>query len=150
MNPKTEKPNVFGLDIIQKEVKRLQDRATKLQSRAIIRTDARVEKTGSEVDIIKLSTQNIQSILIKELRPIMHETRSLVHETHWKMDLYANATRSNIGTFGLVRHESEYHVFPMGTYIIFGRRINFIVLRKELETMGVRFSRRLSSISPEL
>ena len=147
----TEKPNNFGLDVIQKQVKRLQDRATTLQSKAIVRTDANVERTGSEVDIIKLSTQNIQNLLVKELRPVMLETHSLVQETFWKMDLYANATRSDLGTLGLVRHDpSEPLVLPMGIYFIFGeRRINVFVAREKIAGTGALFSKRLSSISPE-
>ena len=149
MNPKTEKPNNFGLDVIQEEVKRLQDRATTLQSKAIVRTDANVEKTGAVVDIIKLSTQNIQSMLVKELCPVMHETRNLVQERHWRMDLYANATRADVGTVGFVSHNPRFHMFPKGTYIVFGRVISFIILRKELSASGVYSSRRLGSISPE-
>ena len=87
MNPNTEKPNDIGLDVIQKEVKRLQGRATTLQSKAIVRTDANVEKTGSVVDRIKISTQSIERIMIEELRPIMNETRNLVRESRWKMDV---------------------------------------------------------------
>ena len=172
MNPKTGKPNDFGLDVIQKEVKRLQDRATTLQSKAIVRTDANVEKTGSMVDIIKYSTQDIQGILTKELRPVIDETRSLVQETLWKMDLYAKTTRADIETVGSVSQESEFnpyakttradietvgfishrlecHEFPVGTYIIFGKYIAFVVLRRELSATEIFFARRSSSISPK-
>ena len=87
--------------------------------------------------------------MIEELRPLMNETRILVRETRWKMDVYAKATRSNIETFGFVRHETKNHVFPRGTYIVFGRHISFLVLRKEQSATGVLLSRRLSSISLE-
>ena len=95
MNPKTEKLNDIGLDAIQKEVKRLQGRATTLQSKAIVRTDANVEKTGSVVNKIKISTQSIERMMTEELRPVMNETRNLVRETRWRTDIYAEATRSD-------------------------------------------------------
>ena len=51
MISKTGKPKAIGLEDIEKEVKRLQGRATTLQSKVIVRTDANVERTGSMVDI---------------------------------------------------------------------------------------------------
>lgn len=150
MKPKTEKTNNFGLDVIQKEIKRLQDRATTLQSRAIVRTDANVEKTGAVVDIIRISTQTTERIMIEELRPVMNETRNLVQEILWKVDVYAKATRSDIGTFGFVRHDSkESYVFPKGIYVFFGRHISFLVSKEVIHATGIHLSRRLSSISPE-
>ena len=121
MNPNTEKPNDIGLDVIQKEVKRLQGRATTLQSKAIARTDANVEKTGSVVDRIKISTQSIERIMIEELRPIMNETRNLVRESRWKMDVYAKATRSDIQTDEIGTWEPEMGVDPTFRIVIGGK-----------------------------
>ena len=103
MIPKMGKPKDVGLDDIEKEVKRLQGRATTLQSKAIVRTDANVEKTGCAVTIIKNNTQNIERIMIEELRPVMIETYHLVREARlgtgsyarrdWPTDFDAEATR---------------------------------------------------------
>ena len=110
-----------------------------------------MEKTGAVVDIIRISTQTTERLMIEELCPVMNETRNLVQETRWKMDVYAKATRSEIGTFGFVRHDSEENlVFPKGTYVFFGKSIYLMVSKEEISITRIYLSRRLSSISPEL
>ena len=69
-----------------------------------------MEKTGSVVDTIKISTQRIERIMIDELRPAMNETRNLVQETRWKMDVYAKATRSDTQTNGIGTRKPEPYV----------------------------------------
>ena len=107
MIPKTGKPKDIGLEDIKKEIKRLQGRATTLQSKAIVRTDANVEKTGSMVDMLQVSTQNIERIMIEELRPVMNETYCLVRETRLTMEVYGKATRSNIQTSAIGLRKPE-------------------------------------------
>ena len=155
MKPKTKKLNNFGLDVIQKEIKRLQDRATTLQSKAIVRTDANVEKTGAVVDIIKITTQSIERIMIEEIRPAITETRNLVRETRWRTDVHAKALRSGDQPNGLVTPKPETHVEPRGAYLIFGYYGEFderIVgkLREELIGPMAKVTRRLNTVSPEL
>ena len=155
MNPKTEKPDNFGLDVIQKELKRLQDRATTLQSQAIVRTDANVEKTGAVVDIIKITTQSIEKIMIEEIRPVMNETRNLVRETRWRTDVHAKALRSCDQPNGIVIPEPETHVEPRAAYLIFGRYGEFNErkigkLREDLIGPMAKITKRLNSVSPEL
>lgn len=101
MIPKMGKPKDISLDDIQKEVKKLQSRATTLQSKAIVRTDANVEKTGSAVNLIKYSTQSIERIMIEELGPVIKETYHLVRETRLKLDVYTDATGSYVPTKGI-------------------------------------------------
>ena len=176
MNLNTGKPKDIGLDVIQKEVKRLQDRATTLQSKAIVRMDANVEKAGSEVEIIKISTQSIERIMIEELRPAVNETRSLVREIRWKMDVYAKATRSDIQMNGVgTRKPKPYgeillapisssngirirkpkpHVDPMGSFHIFGRCGNFTEVdigefKEDLIGPMIELTRQMNNISPK-
>ena len=154
MNPKTEKPNDIGLDVIEKEVKRLRGRATTLQSKAIVRTDAKVEKTGHVVDIIKISTQNIERIMIEELRPVMNETRNLVRETRWKMDAYAKATRSNIPTIGVGIRKPGTNAGPLFRIAIGGKYERFIIYGagdlEELTDFMIKVIRPVSERYPGL
>lgn len=128
MNPKTGKPKDIGLDSIEKEVKRLQGRATTLQSKAIVRTDANVERTGSVVDILESSTQNIERKL--------HGTHQLVREMHLKMHLKmginAKEPWPQLHPNGCMPPMPERNVDPVGSSLIFGgyREVVGLELRK--------------------
>ena len=174
MNPKTGKPKDIGLDNIQKEVKRLLGRATTLQSKAIVRTDVNVEKTGCAVTIIKNNTHNIERILAEELRPVINETHHLVRETrlrmgshakgNWPMGFYSKATwltdfyaRANGLDAGLVSTglwRLKRNVDPMGSLLFFGRPGEFMELilgKLQEKLMGpmANIGRQLYSTCPK-
>ncbi len=155
LNPKTEKSNDIGLDIIQKEVKRLQGRATTLQSKAIVRTDANVEKTGSVVDKLKISTQSVERMMTEELRPVMNETRNLVRETLWRMDVYAKTTRSDTRTNAMGTPKPGTNANAVCWIVINGRFSR--LLRWEIEELGedvmgpmVKIIMQMITATPEL
>ena len=120
MIPKTGKPKDIGLDDIEKEVKRLQGRATTLQSKAIVRTDANVVKTGSVIEMLNISTQNMERIMTEELRPVMNETHNLVREIRLNMDDCTG------GTISIITKEGSTYVNPMWSTAICGERGRYI------------------------
>ena len=175
---KTGKPKDLGLDDIQKEVKRLQGRASTLQSKAIVRTDVNVEKTGCAVTIIKNNTHNIERILVEELRPVINETHHLVRETrlrmgshakgNWLADFYAKAARVSdfyaradklldvaIVSTGIPRRPRlKRHVDPMGPLLLFGRPgecRGFKIGNLEEKSLGpmANITRKLASLTPK-
>ena len=148
MNAKTGKPKDIGLDNIKKEVKRLQGRATTLQSKAIVRTDVNVEETRCAVTTIIKNTHNIERILVEELRPVINEMHYLVQEIrlsmgshakeNWLTDFYPKVTwvmdfraRANGLDVGLVSTKGRLrrNVDPMGSLLIFGRPGEFMELK---------------------
>lgn len=152
--PKVEKAKNFYLDNVQKEVKRLEDRAMTLKNKAIVRTNTSVEKIRLEVDIIKISTQNSQRMMIEALCPVMNETHNLVRETRWKMDVYAKATRSDLPTNGIGARKPQARVARMGSYTIMGRGgkfsgRNFGKFREDLISPMVELIRQMNSVTPE-
>ena len=174
MNPKTGKPKDFGLDDIQKEVQRLQSRATTLQSKAIVRTDVNVEKTRCAMTIIKNNTHSIERILVEELRPVINETHHLVQEirlgmgshtkANWLTDFYPKETRvthvytraNGVGV-GLVSTEIprlKVNVDPMDSLSMFGRHgksmeLEFGNLQEKLMGPLANIRRQLNSTDPK-
>ena len=155
--PKLEKAKNFSLDDVQKEVKRLEDRAMTLKNKAIVRTDTNVENIRLEVEIIKITTQNTERMMIEELRPIMNETRNLAQETRWKMDVYAKATKSSIPINGTGIRKPGTNVNAMSSVIIDWLRGSYLRymsrVTRDLEEEFIVFVRvmtRNSSATPKL
>lgn len=172
MIPKTGKPKDIGLDDIEKELKRLQGRATTLQSKAIVRTNANVEKTGCAVTIIKNNTQNIERMIVEDLRPVINETHRLVREARlgmgsyakrdWPTDFYAKATRikdTHASPTGLYLGidspgfpSLQRKMAAMGSLFVFGRRgefVGFDLGKFEEKLMGPIANVILNSLTPK-
>ena len=148
-----EEPNDIGLNVIQKEVKRLQARATTLQSQAIVRTDANMEKTGSVVDVINISTQSIERMIIEDLCPAIIETHNLVRETHWKVGAFALA-QSDIQNSGIANLEPGTYEDPLDSWYTFKKGekapdINMGIFREEVIRPMVKLQIQVNSINPE-
>ena len=73
------------------------------------------------VDILKFSTQNIERIMVEELRPVMNETHHLVRETRMTMEVYGKATRSNIQTNEIGLRRLERYLSDLGSQLLIGR-----------------------------
>ena len=151
--PKMEEPNDIGLNAIQKEVKRLQARATTLQSQAIVRTDANMEKTASVVDVINISTQSIERMTIEELCPAIIETHNLVRETHWKVGAFALA-QADIQNSEIANLEPGTYEDPLDSWCTLRKGekapdINIGILREEVIRPMVKLQLQVNSINPE-
>ena len=70
-------PADFGLKDVQSSVRKLSNRATALQSKAIARTDVNTQEVMSGMETVRISSQNTERLTV-EMYPVLVETRESV------------------------------------------------------------------------